>query len=116
RSQLEQVADQQLRVVAVISLERRRCGTGENIMVRLELEQAGRHGRAGIDQSRVENPMAGPIGLQPAGSRKFGAVAYWSWEGDPIAWHFKQGAPGLVNSALAMAISCSVSGSCFTGM
>src|SRR5579862_7890654 len=41
-------------------------------------------------------------------SRKFGAIAFLSCAGLPIAWHFKHGAALLVKRFRAMAFSASV--------
>ena len=49
-------------------------------------------------------------------SRKFGAVAFLSCAGSPVAWHFRQGAAVLVKSSRAMPSSAVVSGSSFCGM
>src|SRR5437867_3725424 len=47
---------------------------------------------------------------------KFGAVAFASRFGSPVAWHFRHGAPSLVNNCRAMLRSWSVSGSSFWGI
>ncbi len=47
---------------------------------------------------------------------KLGAVALESCLGSPVMWHFRQGAPSLVNNCRAMVRSWSVSGSSFSAM
>ena len=47
---------------------------------------------------------------------KFGAVACESCLASPVMWHFRHGAPSLVNNCRAIVRSCSVSGSSFSAM
>src|SRR5260370_11240187 len=46
---------------------------------------------------------------RPLACRKLGAVAVLSWAGSPVAWHFKQGAAGLLKRLRAMSVSLAVS-------
>src|SRR6266851_5504468 len=46
---------------------------------------------------------------RPLDWRKLGAVAVLSWAGSPVAWHFKQGAAGLLKRLRAMSVSLAVS-------
>ena len=49
-------------------------------------------------------------------NRKFGAMAFLSCAGSPVAWHFRHGAAVLVKSSRAISFSAVVSGSIFCGM
>src|SRR5260370_11570088 len=73
RSELENIIDEQPRVILVITLE---CGwrrTGEYPMVVLALEQTGGHCRAGANGLRIDNPAFHPVGFQAfAGQQKIG--------------------------------------------
>src|ERR1700739_493339 len=48
--------------------------------------------------------------------RKFGAMAFLSCAGSPVAWHFRQGAAELVNKLRGISFSAVVIGSIFCGM
>ncbi len=45
---------------------------------------------------------------RPRASRKFGAVAFLSCAGSPVAWHFRQGAAVLENKLRAISVSFAV--------
>src|ERR1041385_2508215 len=64
RRELEDVANQQVRVVALKLPERRPCRAGEDHAVPLWLEQARRHGGPGTHHGGVEHPASCPIRFQ----------------------------------------------------
>src|SRR5713226_9141112 len=49
-------------------------------------------------------------------NRKFGAMAFLSCPGSPVAWHFKHGAADLVNKSRMISFSAVVIGSTFCGI
>src|SRR5262249_49500870 len=61
RRQLEDVIHQQLRVVAIISLERSGDWTGEYPVLAVTPEKSRRHGRSRTDRLRVQNPALHPV-------------------------------------------------------
>src|SRR5271155_921963 len=80
--ELEDIFDQELRVILVVALERSRRRARENPVIIFALEQAGRHGRARADRLRVDNPALDPVGFQAASGlqevgRSRGAVVRW---------------------------------------
>src|SRR5260370_20247944 len=64
RSELENIFDEELGVVLVVSVERRRSGAGEGPAIIFALEKSGRHGGAGADGLRVDDPALDPFGFE----------------------------------------------------
>ena len=61
RRELEYVIHKQLGVVRLISLERGRGWTGKHPMIIFPLKQSRRHGCAGTDCLRVDDPALDPV-------------------------------------------------------
>src|SRR6266481_7032111 len=73
RGELEDVIHQELGLILIIALERRRRRTREDPVIVLALEQTGRHGGARADGLWVNDPAFHPIGFQtPAGLQEVG--------------------------------------------
>src|ERR1700740_3307962 len=73
RSELENIFDEELGVVLVVSVERSGRGAGEGPAIVLALEESGRHGGAGADGLRVDDPALDPIGFEtPLGCEEVG--------------------------------------------
>src|ERR1700676_1163307 len=64
RRELENIFDEELGVVLVVSVEGCGRGAGERPAIVFALEQAGRHGGAGADGLGVNDPAFDPIGFQ----------------------------------------------------
>src|ERR1700739_4969696 len=73
RSELENIFDEELGVVLVVSVERGRSGTRKSQAIVFALEKSGRHRGAGADGLRVDDPALDPIGLEaPLGCEEVG--------------------------------------------
>src|SRR4029077_13715884 len=65
-SELQNIFDQELGLILVVSDKGRGRGAGESPAIVLALEKAGRHGGAGTDGLWVDNPALYPIGFEAA--------------------------------------------------